>query len=437
MEKIILPITKVRGTLQVPSDKSITHRAIMLGSICDGDVEVINPLISEDTLSTINAMRSLSVEIEILENKLLIHGVGMYGLKPNGSLSNDGLLKINAGNSGTTIRLLSGILAGCDFNTMIYGDESLNKRPMARITVPLTELGANIGSKNDDDCAPLIISKGKLVGGDIRIYISSAQVKSCLMFAGLYSNSKVTITEPHKSRDHSERMLEYLGALIMKSNNTVSVFPCDKLEAKPITVPGDISSASYFMAAAAIGKNSKISLPDININETRSGIIDVLRRMNCNIEVENIREINMEPIADITVKSSDLVGTTILEEEIPRLIDELPIIAVLAAFSKGKTIVHNAKELRHKESDRIHLIVKNLERMGINIKEYDDGFEIEGLDENQTLKGAQIETMKDHRIAMAFSIAALFSETESKILDSDSIKISYPTFYEDLDKIIE
>ncbi len=434
MEKKISSIRSVAGTLNIPSDKSITHRAIMLGSIADGDVTVYNPLIAEDTISTINAMKALGVDIEVYSDRLLIHGVGMKGLKPSAKLGTDALTKINVGNSGTTIRLLSGILSGFDFNTELFGDESLNRRPMARITVPLTELGANIGSLNDDDRAPLIISKGKLIGGDIRIYIASAQVKSCLMFAGLYSNSKVTITEPHKSRDHSERMLEYLGALILTSGNTVTVFPCDHLDARDLTVPADISSASYMMAAAAISDSGSIMLPKVNINETRDGILRVLKRMNGDIKLENESEINMEPIADITISSSDLTGTTITEEEIPTLIDELPIIAILGAYATGKTTVRHAKELRHKESDRIKLIVNNLKNMGADITEFDDGFEINGHGKH-SLSASIIDTAKDHRIAMAFSIASLFADGESIIRNSECVNISYPDFYSDLEQI--
>lgn len=434
MDKKISSVYSIAGSVNIPSDKSITHRAIMLGSISDGDVTIYNPLLAEDTLSTINAMRTLGVDIEIHNDNLLIHGVGMNGLKPAKDIGMDALTKIDVGNSGTTIRLLSGILAGFDFNTEIYGDESLNKRPMARITVPLTELGANIGSKNDDDRAPLIISKGKLTGGDIRIYISSAQVKSCLMFAGLYSNSKVTITEPHKSRDHSERMLEYLGALIMTKGNTVTVFPCDHLEARDISVPADISSAAYLMAAAAIANDGNITLNNINVNETRTGILNVMKRMNCNIEFSNEKEISMEPVADITVTGSSLTGTIITEEEIPTLIDELPIIAVLGAYATGKTIVRHARELRHKESDRIKLIVNNLKNMGAEIEEFDDGFEITGHGAN-SLSATNIVTEGDHRIAMAFSIAALFADGESIIQDSECVNISYPNFYKDLDKV--
>ena len=431
MEKEISKCDNISGELILPSDKSITHRAIILGSLCDGDVKVFNPLLAEDTISTMNAMRTLGVNIEENGDHLLIHGVGLNGLSPK-----DFSPVIDCGNSGTTMRLLSGILAGFRFKCTLTGDESLRNRPMARITDPLSILGADIES--NEGKAPLNINfnrplippkRNPLIGGDIKIYVSSAQVKSAILFTGMYSDSKVSVTEPHKSRDHSERMLEYLGALTMVSGNQVTIFPCDSLEARDIYVPRDISSSAYFMAAAALKKHGSLTFPGVNINPTRSGIIDVLNKMGASIEIRNERDISNEPVADITVSGSELNGVTIEGEQIPLLIDELPIIAVMGALAHGETIVRDAKELRNKESDRIKLIVSNLRNMGALAEEYEDGFRIIG---GMPLKGCEIETNKDHRIAMAFSIAALFAEGQTTIKDAECVNISYPDFYEDL-----
>lgn len=417
-------VSKLSGTIVVPSDKSITHRSIMLSSIANGKSYIKNYLQSDDCLMTINAFKQMGVNIIEDKDSLVIDGVGINGLKsPN--------KEIYAGNSGTTTRLLSGILAGQNFSSTIYGDESLSKRPMKRIIEPLSLMGANIISK--DNFLPLTInSNGKLKSINYVSPVASAQVKSCVLFAGLYGDNITTITEPIKSRDHSERMLKAFGADVSVDGLSVSIKHCDKLYSQEIIVPSDISSASFFIVAGLIVPNSSIKILNVNINHTRDGIIEVLKNMDANIVLDNIRNISGEEVADIEIKTSQLKCTNINADIVPRLVDEIPIIALCATQAQGKTIISGAKELKIKESNRLFSVSSQLRKMGADIVETEDGLIINGPTK---LYSAQVDSFNDHRIAMMLSIAGLIAEGQTEILKSDCVNISFSNFYEVLKNI--
>lgn len=419
----------LRGEIEVPGDKSISHRAIMFGSIAHGITEIENFLMGEDCLATIDCFRKLGVEIINQDSKIIVNGVGLHGLKePKGIL--------DAKNSGTTTRLISGILAGQNFSSTITGDDSLKMRPMKRIIDPLTQMGANILCIDNDGYLPLTISGGELKGITYNSKVASAQVKSACLLAGLYADCPTTVTEPSKSRNHSELMLEYFGANIKCHNdNEVSIKPNPRLIGQHIYVSSDISSAAYFIVAGLICEGSDILIKNVNINPTRAGIINVILDMKGNISLENIRKQSNEDVADIHVcYSPDMTGTEIGGSIIPTLIDEIPIIAVLAAFANGKTVIKDAAELKVKESNRIDSVVNGLDAMGANIKACEDGMVIEG---KSPLFGANIETKKDHRIAMAFAIANLKCKGSVILDDGDCVNISFPDFYKTLDKLCD
>lgn len=413
----------VNGTITVPGDKSISHRAIMFGSIADGMSHIENISLGKDCLSTIDCMRNLGVSIELIGKSVNINGKGLFLKKSPKTL--------NVGNSGTTIRLLMGILAGQKFRTQLTGDESIKKRPMRRVIIPLTMMGALIYA-HADNFAPITITGNNLKGIDYRTEVSSAQLKSSIMLASLYADGKTTIEEPYKSRNHTELMLNYFGGNCKVVDNKIICTPVNKLYGREIKVPGDISSASYFIIAACILPHSEILIKDVNVNPTRTGIIDVIKGMGGNIYLDNLKKINNEPIADIVVKSSNLKGTIIEGEMIPRLIDEIPVIAVAAAYANGKTIIKDAEELKIKESNRIEAIVTELKKMGADIISTNDGMIING---KESLKGATLECYNDHRIAMSLSIAALKAKGTSKIKNASCVNISYPDFYNVLSMI--
>lgn len=417
-------ILSLKGELSIPGDKSISHRAIMLGSIADGTTRVTNFLQGADCLSTIDCFKKMGIEIENNTNEVIIHGKGLHGLnKPFDTL--------DVGNSGTTTRLMSGILAAQDFSCTVDGDASIRKRPMNRIITPLSMMGANISSINNNNCAPLKITGSSLHGIHYNSPVASAQVKSAILLAGLYADSDTSVTEPFVSRNHSELMLGHFGAKVITNNTTVTITPADRLTGIDINVPGDISSAAYFIAAGLITPNSEILIKNVGINPTRDGIIRVAKNMGGNITLLNKRIIAGEDVADILVKSSTLHGIEISGSIIPTLIDELPIIAVMACFATGKTIIKDAQELKVKESNRIDVMVNHLSRMNVDIIGTDDGMIING---GKPLKGTVIDSNMDHRIAMSFVIAGINSEGTTEILGSDAINISYPTFYSDLSK---
>lgn len=413
------------GELSVPGDKSISHRSIMFGAIADGLTEVTNFLQGADCLSTISCFRSLGIEIENQQDKILIHGKGLHGLHASDQI-------LDVGNSGTTTRLISGILAGQPFKSTLNGDASIQKRPMKRIFTPLSAMGAAFKSLKDNDCAPFTISGGQLHGIHYESPVASAQVKSAVLLAGLYAEGITSVTEPVLSRNHTELMLSGFGAAITSSGTTASIEPEPDLKGQQIHVPGDISSAAYFIALGLITPNSEILIKNVGINPTRDGIIKAALAMGGNLTLLNERTVSGEPVADILVKSSSLHGTSIGGELIPTLIDELPIIAVMAAFAKGTTTITDAQELRVKESDRIAVVTENLSAMGGSITPTEDGMIIEG---GVPLHGTCIKTHLDHRIAMAFAIAGLNADGITTFDDKNVVTISYPTFFEDIKQL--
>ena len=419
-------VSSLRGEISVPGDKSISHRAIMLGSLAKGTTEVTNFLQGADCLSTISCFRKMGVSIDNLGDKVLIHGNGLHGLKAPSEV-------LDTGNSGTTTRLMSGILAGQNFTVTVNGDASIQKRPMGRIITPLTQMGAKIISLKDNGCAPLQIGGAPLKGIHYTSPVASAQVKSAVLFAGLYAEGSTSVTEPILSRNHSELMLRYFGVPVTSEGTTATISPAKELEGQKVAVPGDISSAAYFMAAGLIVPNSSITIKNVGINPTRDGMIQVCKQMGGNLILENERMMSGEPVADITVTSSSLKGITIGGDIIPTLIDEIPIIAILACFADGDTVIKDAQELKVKESNRIDVMVKNLSAMGADIEATEDGMMIHG---GKPLHGAFIESHDDHRIAMSFAIASLAADGETVIDHPDCVTISYPDFYKDLEGLI-
>ena len=424
-------ITGLKGTVSVPGDKSISHRCIMFGSIAEGTTEIHNFLPGADCLATIRCFRALGIDIRQEGSTVTVHGKGLHGLSAPSHI-------LDVGNSGTTTRLLSGILAGQPFESRLSGDESLNSRPMKRIIDPLTQMGADITSILGNGCAPLCITPSRLHGIHYDSPVSSAQVKSCILLAGLYADGETSVTEPGLSRNHTELMLKEFGADIRSIHNldcsrtTAVIRPCGELHGQKITVPGDISSAAYFIAAGLIVPDSEIRITNVGINPTRAGMLKVCEDMGAQIELSNERTEGGEKIADITVKTSRLHGTVIEGDIIPALIDEIPIIAVMAAVAEGTTIIRDAAELKVKETDRIETVTDNLKAMGCDITPAPDGMIING----GRLKGASIHTLLDHRIAMAFSIAALAAEGRTHILDSKCVDVSYPTFYDTFEELL-
>lgn len=425
-------ITGLKGTVSIPGDKSISHRCIMFGSIAKGTTEVQNFLQGADCRTTIDCFRKLGIEIENHGSSVIVHGKGLHGLSAPTDI-------LDVGNSGTTTRLISGILAGQPFESKLSGDESLNSRPMRRITEPLTRMGANISSILRNGCAPLYIAPGQLHGIHYDSPVASAQIKSCVLLAGLYADGETSVTEPSLSRNHTELMLREFGADLHSSHAldstkaTASIRPCKELYGQKITVPGDISSAAYFIAAGLLVPDSEILIKDTGINSTRAGILKVCEDMGGDITLLNERIEGGEPISDILVRTSSLHGITIEGDIIPTLIDEIPVIAVMAALAEGTTIIKDAAELKVKETDRIETVSDNLKAMGCDITPTEDGMIIHG---GKPLHGATIHTLLDHRIAMAFSIAALVAEGHTKILDSHCVDVSYPTFYDTFEELL-
>lgn len=415
----------LKGEVKIPGDKSISHRAVMLGALAKGTTKITDFLQGADCLSTMECFRRMGIQIQNTSGEVLVHGQGLHGLAAPSDL-------LNVGNSGTTIRLLSGILAPQPFSATLTGDASIQKRPMKRVMEPLSQMGAKIESLSGNGCAPLRISGTPLKGIHYKTPVASAQVKSCILFAGMYADGATTVTEPVLSRDHSERMLEHFGARLTREGTAVTIQPEPQLAAREIPVPGDISSAAYFIAAAALVPHSEILIRNVGINPTRSGMLEVCRAMDADIQYLNERDDSGEPTADLLVRSSSLKGTVIEGAVIPALIDELPVLAVMAAFAKGETIIRNAEELKVKESDRIAVMVENLSAMGADITGTPDGMIIRG---GPALHGAEIHTYKDHRIAMSFAVAALAAEGTTHIEDADCVNISYPDFYGDLQRL--
>lgn len=420
-------VRRLSGELTVPGDKSISHRSVMFASIADGLTEVHGFLQGQDCLSTISCFSKMGIPIENKGDTVLIRGKGLRGLTAPKEV-------LDCGNSGTTARLISGILAAQSFDVTLTGDESICRRPMKRIIDPLSMMGARIESIRGNGCAPLSISGRALHGIHYQSQVASAQVKSAILLAGLYADSDTRITEPFISRDHSERMLSAFGADISAKDTTVSLRPGNSLKGLKLTVPGDISSAAYFIAAALIVPDSELLIRNVGVNPTRDGILHVCRRMNGKITLLNEKIESGEPTADLLIQSSNLKGTIVEGGAIPTLIDELPMIAAMACFAKGTTVIRDAAELKVKESNRIDVMVKNLRAMGADVTETEDGMVIHG---GRPLHGVVIESKKDHRIAMTFAITALAAEGVTEIVDADCVKISYPAFYSELAGLCE
>ena len=422
MNAVIKPSGKLRGEITVPGDKSISHRSVMLGSIAKGDTRISGFLTGEDCLSTIDCFKKLGIDIEVNGTDVTVHGKGLKGLSaPSETL--------DVGNSGTTLRLMSGILSAQPFTTRLTGDSSIQKRPMGRVASPLGLMGAKITSENEKMTAPLTIEGQKLHGIDYTLPVASAQVKSALILAGLYADGETRITEPEATRDHTEIMLNYLGADIRKEGDTIVVRPAAELTGKDITVPGDISSAAYFIAAALISKDSEVLIKNVGVNPTRTGIITAFKAMGGNIELTNERTVCGEPVADILVRSSRLHGVVIKGAIIPKLIDEIPVIAAAACYASGETVIADAAELRVKESDRIKTMAAELGRMGATVIQTDDGMIILG---GIPLHGAVCESYNDHRVAMSVAVAALGAKGETQIKDCGCVDISFPGYFDAL-----
>lgn len=425
--KRIYPKRNLRGEITVPGDKSISHRSIMFGSIAMGTTVITNFLKGADCLSTIDCFQKLGVEITQKPDTIYVHGTGLRGLSASTEV-------LDVGNSGTTTRLLAGILAGQPFSSVMSGDESLNRRPMGRIMTPLSQMGARISSVHGDNCAPLRIEPGTLHGIHYQSPVASAQVKSAVLLAGLYADSETSVTEPALSRNHTELMLGSFGADITSTlhedgSATAHIRPCQELFGQEIQVPGDISSAAYFIAAALLVPGSELLLRNVGTNPTRAGILKVCQAMGADITYLNSRNTG-EPTADILVRHSSLLGTTIGGSLIPTLIDEIPVIAVMAACAQGTTVIKDAAELKVKETNRIDTVTENLRAMGADVTPTEDGMVIEG---GAPLKGAHIRSYLDHRIAMAFAVAGLAAQGETVIENSQCADISYPEFFRTLD----
>lgn len=414
--------TPLRGELAVPGDKSISHRAVMLGALAKGTTSVTNFLKGADCLSTISCFEKMGIEIEQLPSEILIHGKGLHGLNAPETI-------LDAGNSGTTTRLLSGILAGQAFCTTLTGDASIQKRPMTRIITPLSQMGGKIESLSDNGCAPLKITGHPLKPIHYLSPVSSAQVKSCVLLAGMYADGITKVTEPYLSRNHSELMLRSFGADVISEGTTAAITGNPVLEGQNVIVPGDISSAAYFIAAGLLIPGSEILIKDVGINPTRDGILKVCADMGADIQLLNKREYGKEPVSDILVKHSELKATVIEGALIPTLIDELPMLAVMAAFAQGTTVIRDAQELKVKESNRLDIIVQHLSAMGADIIPTEDGMEIHG---GKPLKGAVLDSYMDHRIAMSFAVAGMAADGETEILNASCVDISYPEFYRDM-----
>lgn len=429
--KVERKVKRVRGELRVPSDKSISHRAVILGAVARGETLVESWLRSKDTLATLNLFRALGTRVREEKGRLVIEGRNFLFEEPGDVL--------DAENSGTTARICAGVLSTQPFFSVMTGDASLRQRPMLRVVEPLREMGAYIDGRESGNKLPLSIRGGKLRGISYMNRVASAQVKSSLLLAGLRAEGITEVFEPVLSRDHTERMLSFFGANLVvlpgERGHLVKLYGSQELEGKEVFCPGDPSSAAFFCALALLAPEGEILLKEVLVNPTRDGFYRKLREMGADIEYENERELSGEPVADIRVRSGRrLKGTVVKPEEVPTLIDEIPMLAVVMALSEGVSEVRGAKELRVKESDRIRAIVRNLRAMGAKVEELEDGFIIEGV---ERLKGARIETFGDHRIAMAFTVAGLVAEGETFIERPECVQVSYPNFFEDLQAVVE
>ncbi|MBV5340608.1 MAG: 3-phosphoshikimate 1-carboxyvinyltransferase [Deltaproteobacteria bacterium] len=422
----IQPAASIRGEIIVPGDKSISHRSIMLGAIANGVTTVHGFLRGEDNLSTMHAFRAMGVVINDDGETIQITGRGLHGLNEPGDV-------LDCGNSGTTIRLITGLLSGQSFFSVVTGDQYLRKRPMKRIVEPLSLMGARISGRNSATLAPLAINGGPLKGIDYQSPVSSAQIKSALMLAGLYADGETSVSEPSLSRDHSERMFRHFGASLVRNDKGVTVRGGVELTAQEVTVPGDISSATFFIVAALITPHSELLIKNVGVNPSRTGVIDILQEMGGDIQLLDLREVSGEPVADIMVRSSRLKGIAISGSVVPRAIDEFPAICVAAARAEGVTSIRDARELRVKETDRITAMAGNLRKLGITVTETEDGMDITG---SEQLLGGTVDSSGDHRIAMSMSVAALVASASITVSDIACVATSFPTFFPLLEKVV-
>jgi 3-phosphoshikimate 1-carboxyvinyltransferase len=429
-ERVIRPAKRLRGTIAVPGDKSISHRAAMLNALAEGEAAVHNFLPGEDCLSTLRVLRALGVEAALDESGampvLRIRGAGLDGLREGGDV-------LDCGNSGTTMRLMCGILAGQPLLSVLTGDGSLRSRPMARVIEPLHRMGARIESR-EGGLAPLVIRGGGLRGIRYRLPVASAQVKSCVLLAGLYADGETVVEEPEPTRDHTERMLDAMGARIGREGPAVRIEPGGPLQALSMRVPNDLSAAAFWMVAAAIHPDAEVRLTGVGVNPTRTGIIDALQRMGADLSLEEQRVVGGEPVADIVVRSSQLHGATVEGEMTLRLIDEAPVLAVAAAFARGTSVIRDARDLRVKESDRIATTASQLRALGAAVTAHDDGMTIDG---SASLHGGDVESFGDHRLAMALAIAGLAGAGEVRLHGAEAVAVSYPGFWSDLASLAE
>ena len=426
MEMVIGKSSQIQGELNLPGDKSISHRSVIFNSIAKGTAEITNISLGQDCISTINIMRSMGVEVNLDDQDLTtvtIKGVGRTGLQePN--------IVLDAGNSGTTMRLISGLLSTQPFFSVLTGDDSLRSRPMGRIISPLKQMGANINGRDGNTKAPFAIQGSLLQGIEYTMPVASAQLKSCLILAAINSTGETVLHQPALSRDHTEKMLGNMGVDIHNEGLQLTIQPFNgEFQSTDVNVPADISSAAFWIVAGLCHKQGKITLKNVGINPSRSGILDVMSAMGGNITIKNSTIVAGEEVGDIVVESSELVGVEIGGDIIPRLIDEIPIIALAACFAKGKTIIRDASDARNKESDRLSITASELTKFGADIQELDDGIIVNGVG---SLNGTICESFDDHRIAMMEAIAAILSKGQTTIKNSDCVAISYPMFWDDL-----
>lgn len=421
----IQKVKSIQGTVRVPGDKSISHRAVMFGALAEGTTTISGFLPGADCLSTISCFRRMGIAIEQQGDQVVVHGKGWFGLEEPKE-------KLDVGNSGTTIRLISGILSTQPFHVVLEGDESIAKRPMRRVVGPLRQMGAKIDGRKNGEFTPLAIRGTELTGIHFESPVASAQVKSAILLAGLQAKGVTSVREPHLSRDHTERMLAAFGVDVVRDGLLVSVEGGQRLVGREISVPGDISSAAFLIAAVMMVPGSALVIEHVGMNPTRTGIVDVVRAMGGRIELHNERIVNEEPVADLHVHHSELTGTVIEGDIIPRLIDEIPVIAVLATQASGTTVIRDAEELKVKETDRIATVVSELSKFGANVTPTEDGMIVVG---KTALTGASIDSMGDHRIGMAMAIAGLAAEGETQIANAEAIDVSFPGFASLLESI--
>ncbi|PEB56199.1 3-phosphoshikimate 1-carboxyvinyltransferase [Bacillus pseudomycoides] len=415
----------LKGTITIPGDKSISHRAVMFGAIAQGKTTIKGFLPGADCLSTIACFKEMGVEISQNGDEVVVNGKGLEGLQEPKNV-------LDVGNSGTTIRLISGILANTSFHSCIQGDSSIGKRPMKRVTNPLRLMGAKIDGREEGTFTPLTIRGGGLKAIEYVSPVASAQVKSAILLAGLTAEGVTSVTEPHISRDHTERMLEAFGVTVTREGKTVKIAGGQQLIGTDIQVPGDVSSAAFFLVAGAVIPNSKLVLQNVGMNPTRTGIIDVLKKMGAKLEIHSIHKDASEPAANITIETSSLQGIEISGEIIPRLIDEIPIIALAATQAEGITVIKDAHELKVKETNRIDTVVAELTKLGARIEATDDGMVIYG---KSALKGGTVNSHGDHRIGMMLAIAGCIADNKTVLEDAETVGVSYPTFFQELSKL--